>query len=653
MSSLKTLVSNIKKQDLILIIILIVAAIIRLTLLDLRPPHHDEGVNGWFADQVKQNGFYRYDPTNYHGPLTFYILFFFQTLFGHNIWALRLPTVIISLITIYVISLFARFIGRKASLIAALAFALSPANIYFSRFVNIDATLVLFQIISAWGIIGLLSEGSKKYLWALGLGITGMVLTKETYIIHIASFIIAIVTLNFLEKFHSSSNKETLKTTQTWTKNELQIVIITCLAIIILFYSGGFLNIKGIFGLYETYLTWFNTSKSGVHAKSYFYWIEIMFKYEQIGLIGLIAIIRYIYPGKRWLRYFAIYGLGMFFIYSLVPYKTPWLIVNILWPFYFTFGGIISELLNSTWKKFVILASGILFAISGILGIDISFINYLNHKVPYVYVQTFNDIKKLTEPINNLVKEDPAQEYKLTGNILRTDEWPLPWTLSNLTMVGYFAPGNAPSSYDADFLFVESQRVNEVEENLQKEYFTDIFQLRDSQDPSKLYLSYEKFKNMFPGRIAEFKPLPKEPIVPGTGLLAHFYPNEKWVGPPVMKQNVRNINFYWEGEHRILPAPFSAEFTGEINLQPNTILVLSVDDGGFLEIDGERVINDPGPHAVQSSRVMVNKPGWKKIKVGFYDIAGGAIVRLSKLSANNTEVPIDINDLRYNTRLLK
>ncbi len=47
----------------------------------MKPPHFDEGINGWFVDQMRKNGFYRYDPTNYHGPLHFYILFLAQVAF--------------------------------------------------------------------------------------------------------------------------------------------------------------------------------------------------------------------------------------------------------------------------------------------------------------------------------------------------------------------------------------------------------------------------------------------------------------------------------------------------------------------------------------------------------------------------------------------
>src|SRR5689334_4592312 len=75
-------------------LILALALVLRLAALPLRPPHSDEGVNGWFAQGVAQNGFYHYDPENYHGPLHYYLLAIAQMLLGSNLWALRLPTVL-------------------------------------------------------------------------------------------------------------------------------------------------------------------------------------------------------------------------------------------------------------------------------------------------------------------------------------------------------------------------------------------------------------------------------------------------------------------------------------------------------------------------------------------------------------------------------
>src|SRR5256885_10867893 len=52
-------------------IIIGLAAFLRVLLLGMKPPHFDEGINGWFVDQLVKNGYYKYDPTNYHGPLHF------------------------------------------------------------------------------------------------------------------------------------------------------------------------------------------------------------------------------------------------------------------------------------------------------------------------------------------------------------------------------------------------------------------------------------------------------------------------------------------------------------------------------------------------------------------------------------------------------
>ena len=35
------------------ICIVVVAALLRTAFLDIKPPHFDEGVNGWFLDEIR------------------------------------------------------------------------------------------------------------------------------------------------------------------------------------------------------------------------------------------------------------------------------------------------------------------------------------------------------------------------------------------------------------------------------------------------------------------------------------------------------------------------------------------------------------------------------------------------------------------------
>src|SRR5690242_18175873 len=116
------------------VFILIAAAVLRLVCLDLKPPHFDEGINGWWCDEMARKGFYAYDPSNYHGPLHFYVLFVFLQAFGRNLWALRLPVVIVGTGTVGLTLAFRRYLGAPVAWLTALALAISPGYTFYNRY---------------------------------------------------------------------------------------------------------------------------------------------------------------------------------------------------------------------------------------------------------------------------------------------------------------------------------------------------------------------------------------------------------------------------------------------------------------------------------------------------------------------------------------
>src|SRR6266404_6848529 len=122
------------------------AAFLRFFLLGIKPPHFDEGINGWFVDQMLKNGFYKYDPTNYHGPLHFYVLFLSQNLLGRNLWALRLPVVLVSVASVWLVMRFDRVLPRDVARLAALAMAVSPGFIFYGRYSIHEVWLLLFSM---------------------------------------------------------------------------------------------------------------------------------------------------------------------------------------------------------------------------------------------------------------------------------------------------------------------------------------------------------------------------------------------------------------------------------------------------------------------------------------------------------------------------
>src|SRR5436189_3290953 len=288
-------------------LILALAAFLRLFLLGIKPPHFDEGINGWFVDQVMHNGFYRYDPTNYHGPLHFYVLLLSESLLGRNLWALRLPVVLVSIGCVWLALKFEPFVGRSVSRLAALAMAVSPGFIFYGRYSIHEVWLHLFSMLFILGVVGLWKFGTLNYLWCAGMGVAGMILTKETYVIHLGCAALAIPALMVSNALNRLPDEKPAR--QTWTYVDLAMVIGVGIVAIVFFYSGTFFHWSGVKGIYQAYAAWFATGHEGHgHEKPWYYWLELIGRCE-LPVAGGLVLCLFCQQFKNFsLRYLAIYG---------------------------------------------------------------------------------------------------------------------------------------------------------------------------------------------------------------------------------------------------------------------------------------------------------------------------------------------------------
>ncbi len=493
-------------------LILALAVFLRFFLLGIKPPHFDEGINGWFVDQVRHNGFYRYDPTNYHGPLHFYVLLLFESLFGRNVWALRLPVVLVSVLCVWLALKFEPFVGRNVTRIAALAMAVSPGFVFYGRYAIHEVWLQLFSMMFILGLLGLWKRGTVSSLWCAGMGLMGMILTKETYAIHVACALLAIPTLAVSYAINRVPDAKPAK--QTWSWIDLVMVLIVAVFAIVFFYSGTFFNWSGVKGLYLAFKAWTETGAAGHgHEKAWDYWLKLMapswearradfFGYELPMLAGLILCLFCQKFKNLSLRYLAILGAGTFVAYSIVKYKTPWCIISFGWPLLFVFGGAVL-LVRPKRLRLVQGAVGVLLCLSLVSSIWLNYFRCSSPDEPYAYVQTYNDMFKLTEPLLTMAKRDPSN-YHLTGHLIRSSVYPLPWVLGDFDRVGYYEGGNMPANLDGDFLLVQQDKIKTIESKLKGTYYTEMMTLRNYQDPSKIFFRAEVFKDLFSGRKPDF-----------------------------------------------------------------------------------------------------------------------------------------------------
>ena len=123
-----------------------IAVFLRFFWLELKPLHHDEGVNGHFLIKLLREGVYQYDPANYHGPDLYYISLAFVKVFGLNTVSIRSSVAIFGVLTVVLVFFLRRYIGDIGSLAAALFIALSPGMVYISRYFIHEIIFVFFSL---------------------------------------------------------------------------------------------------------------------------------------------------------------------------------------------------------------------------------------------------------------------------------------------------------------------------------------------------------------------------------------------------------------------------------------------------------------------------------------------------------------------------
>lgn len=482
---------------------LLLAAALRLWALDMKPPHFDEGINGWFADQVRELGYYRYDPTNYHGPLYFYVLFIVQTLFGRNLWVLRMPAVIGSIMSVWLALRFDRFFGKMAARLGALTLAVSPAAVFYGRYAIHESWVTASLMVLMLGVFGLWSSGDRRSLFITILGVTLLLLLKETAVIHIGCLLLAIPCL--IGFFLLSPTAAAVSfAPQRWAWKDLFLTCSLSLGVLFLFYSGMLLNLKGFFNLFQTLPAWIHTGvEAGGHVKSEYqigplnyYWLALMIRYEWPSFVGLLFTVRLLGKASLMMRYLGIYAVGVLMAYSIVPYKTPWCIISILWPFALLFGVAVQEgWVFKKWRSLIGVGACFLLAGSLVICVRLNFWHSTDPEEPYVYVQTFPEIKLLTEPLLEKAKKDP-RAYHLQGQILLESYYPIPWMLGDFTDIGYYSKDNFPQKFSGDFIVIEASKMELVEKKLQEPYYRQYFKLRDAMGECVVYFKKAAFPDL-------------------------------------------------------------------------------------------------------------------------------------------------------------
>jgi uncharacterized protein (TIGR03663 family) len=469
----------IQRQRLLFVLLLAILGF-RFFFLNERPPHHDEAVNGWFVDGMFKQGFYRYDPSNYHGPLYFYLLAFFEVLFGRSIEVLRLPPILFGSVLSMIPFLYQRYIGNRAAWIAAFFFAVSPAMVFYSRYSIHETGFALAGALTVWQWLQIREQGwNFKKSFALGSGLAFLATMKENFILLVVTVFIAEGLLKLLPMILKSKSfvaealpKFNEVAAQSagffnhafWNKSRSKKLGVSfCLAIMIIFVALVFAAFgrdpDGIINFFKAFYFWSETgSKGNGHSKPFIYFYELLFRFEWMAIVGVGTSLLMIFKVNEGVRLLSLIGFGLALGYSIVSYKTPWCLLCFYWALVMVAAYWIARLSEIKNKRIAarlaLPLTGILLAYSAQQAYSVAYVN-VDGEHPYIYGQTYKDLMPPVNEILDRVKVNPELKTKLRIQVYSAFTWPLPYLLGEITQTGYYNESNLPAVLDADYIILD------------------------------------------------------------------------------------------------------------------------------------------------------------------------------------------------------
>ncbi len=428
--------------------VFLTAVFLRVDDLTRRPMHADEATGARITAMRMESAGGNFNPKHHHGPLLADLTIPVCRMRGEGGWqqmskeSLRMVTVIAGCLTVLVPLLLRRRFGDAPALLAAALLATSPLLVYFSRMFIHESLLALFGML----VVAVVLRWPRWGLPGLMLGL--MYAAKETFVISVLAWGGALVLLA-LENRKAIDRAWLRDMVVRWWR-PMWITGAVALVVSLVSYTHGFTHWRGAVDAVRTYFVYETVVG---HDKPITYYLSLLCWPSQAGGVWwygtpvvLLAILGYarsfcsdVSVERRCLiRFLAYAAVGHVVIYSLIAYKTPWLMclpwAHVCWLAGFgVMGGSRSRTL--AWVAAVVAVAALVTQVhqsrlaTGRLESDA--------RSPYAYVPTRQDIEGLAEWLGELRELQSGSERGVVA-VVGSDYWPLPWYLREFERIGYW-----------------------------------------------------------------------------------------------------------------------------------------------------------------------------------------------------------------------
>ncbi|HVR97447.1 MAG TPA: flippase activity-associated protein Agl23 [Thermoanaerobaculia bacterium] len=444
-----------------------VALLLRLLSLDLAPLHHDEGVNAWFMGRLLGGIPFKYDPAHYHGPFLYYMLAPLQKVFGTSPTALRMPVAFVSALLVPLLVPLRRRLGLAGITGAAWLIAVSPSLVYYGRDLIHETFLVFFTLALLVSASLFLETRREHWLLLASACLASLFTIKETAALTVGTLVLALALAS-----RGEGEKNRLRRWGITPGGALRAALVFG-AVYILFFSSFFANRGGIADSFRAYLLWVGTGVKGAgHEKPWTYFLEALLRFETLALLGAVL------GGALAFRRRHVFGMicalwtaGQLAVYSVIPYKTPWLVLNIVLPAALTSGVFVQELARRPLPGWVCaaLTGGLILAlaVTAARAIQVSFLRYDDDRLMIVYVPSHRDFKKLVAQVHEAAARAPAGD-PASLKIFTKNLWPMPWYFRDFRKARLW--DHVPSRPDGDILIFDPKQERLLRSHVRQRY---------------------------------------------------------------------------------------------------------------------------------------------------------------------------------------
>ncbi len=462
------------------------ALALRCTHLEDRPMHTDEAVHAVVLGEMLQTGAYHYNPHDSHGPALYYLSWpVLRGLGLHDLaemeaWHPRLISALVGAATILLLAFWVGDLSATAMLISGVLLALAAPFVYYQRYFIHEGLFVLLSLAllrCLWSLVASrCSTGA-----ALGSGVVTALLfaTKET-----APLVLLAAGLAAIGAWFTRIPRSKVALGNEGYAKALLLAALAFLAVFALLFSSFGTNPHGLADALAGQLRFVHRAGGEGHEKpwwTYFSWLLAPHFYAVpwsgwivFGLAIAGTILRWNLTLVRLLFFFTV-ALGI--IYSVIPYKTPWLEINILAPA-ILLAGVGAA---SWWQAAGKFRPGLLLlAALALLGLSretlaTCFAHPADARNPLAYSPTVEDVDRLVATVARLKSacpDDPANIIE----VISTDYWPLPWYLRRLQPVGYW--NEIPSEITGDIVITSPDLLPALQAKVGPGWKTEYFGLR-------------------------------------------------------------------------------------------------------------------------------------------------------------------------------